>query len=246
MFACLGGVAVVMAVLLLYPYSIEDLINGLRANAQLIVGRSGGGLFTYYIRSDFLPLWGISIFVMVIAVCVKKPTYLLVLPFIWYFGLRVPPTNYNLMPVMVGTMLFGHHFMSNVWRSVAIISLLVPAVLGLGQLSLRDVLSVAAYPDSYAKSKDLMDDMIVNGPPIVTAPEFSVFTNPQLVAVAGADASQAIKASDGHRRAAIVADNGSQGRCPDGTNEVGPKPKSQQLLMFKSSGSWAVHVCYTQ
>jgi hypothetical protein len=244
--ALLGALAVVSTVLVLYPFPVMDLLNGLQANARLIAGRSDGGIFTYYIRSDFLPLWGLSILILVTAACINRPVYLLVLPFIWYFGIRVPPTNYNLMPVAVATMLLGYRLMSPFWRPIAMVSLLVPAGLGLAQISLRDILSLAAYPDSYARSQMLMDDMIAHGPPIIAAPDFAIFTNPELTAVTGKDPGQTVEIAGNSKLAVIVADNGSQGKCPNGTISAEPDRQSPQLFIFKSSSSWAVRVCYTE
>jgi hypothetical protein len=243
--ALAGALAVVLVVLLVYPFPVEDFLDGLQANARIIGARSEGSLFTYYIRSDFLPLWGLSIVTLVIAVSLKRPAYLLTLPFIWYFGIRVPPTNYNLMPIAVGTMLLGYPLMSRFWQSAAMVSLLMPAVLGLVQISARDILSIEAYPDSFARSQMFMANMITHGPRIIAAPEFSVFTNPPLEAVAGKDPRRSAEFGGNHGLAVIVADNGSQGKCPEGTI-LSTSDQSPRLLIFRSSSSWAVRVCYTE
>ncbi|MGP0094525.1 MAG: hypothetical protein ACLPKB_31950 [Xanthobacteraceae bacterium] len=244
--ALAGALAVVLVVLLVYPFPVKDLLDGLQANARIVGGRSEGSLFTYYVRSDFLPLWGLSIVTLVIAVSLKKPAFLLTLPFIWYFGIRVPPTNYNLIPVAVGTMLLGYPLMSQFWRSAAMVSLLVPAALGLAQISARDIFSIFAYPDSFARSQMVMANIIAHGPRIVAAPEFAVFTNPSLEAVAGKDPRRSAELGSNHGLAVIVADNGSQGKCPDGTILSALDQQSPRLLIFRSSSSWAVRVCYAE
>lgn len=239
-----GGLSVLIVVALLYPFPIADLIVGMRANANIISGRQDGDLFTYYIRSDFLPLWGVSIVVLIAAVSVRRPVFLLLVPLIWFFGVRVPPTNYNLVAIAVAASLMGYSLMSRAWKTATIAALLIPAMAGLIQLSLRDYLSVRAYPDSFARTRAMTRALVASGRPIVAAPAFAILTNPELDAEAG---RKPLVPSDPTFRPGlteIVADNGSQGKCPAGASSTDAQPSG--LFVFNSSSSWAVRVCETQ
>jgi hypothetical protein len=239
-----GGLSVLIAVALLYPYPIIDLIVGLRTNAGIISGRQDGNLFTYYIRSDFLPLWGISIVVLVVGVSVRRPAFLLLIPLIWFFGMRVPPTNYNLVAIAIGASLMGYSLMSPTWKMAAIASLLIPAIAGLTQLSLRDYLSVRAYPDSFARTREATRVLIASGRPIITAPPFAILTNPEIGAMAGRKPPVPSDPTFHPGLTEIVADNGSQGKCPAGASPTDARLSG--LFLFNSSSSWAVRICETQ
>jgi hypothetical protein len=229
---------------LLYPFPIKDLIAGLAANADVTITRSDGnpisGLFLYYIRSDFLPFFGITIILLFLSLLRSVPLILLVLPFVWFFGFKAPPTNYNLMPLAVGMMLLGYPLMSQRWRSVAIAALLVPATLGLSQLTLRDALSARAYPDSYNQTLALMNKLLSGNRPLIRTPPFTIFMNEALVKIASNTFPDFSKANLGGSLIA-VADNGSRRQCPPGSKAIDrDTPKS---FLFNSSSSWAVGLC---
>ena len=239
-----GALAALLAFVLLYPFPIKDLMAGLAANAHVTVNRSDGslisGLFFYYIRSDFLPLWGISLILLIISLLRATPAIALVLPFIWFFGFRAPPTNYNLVPLTVAMALLGYPGISVRWRPIVVLSLVVPAILGLSQLTLRDAISAAAYPESYTRTQALMDKLLADRWPIIRSPPFTIFMSPELIHVA----SNSIPAlTGGHLRGAIiiVADNAYRRECPAGSDPI-DKDRTR-IRFFNSSSSWAVGIC---
>jgi hypothetical protein len=241
----LAGAAMGFAILvLLYPFPIKDLFAGLAANADVTVTRTDGnwmtGLFLYYVRSDFLPLFGVTIILLFFALLRAAPLILLLVPFIWFFGLKAPPTNYNLMPLAIGMMLLGYPLMSRTWRTIAIAAFLIPAILGLSQLTLRDALSARAYPDSYNQTNALVNKLLSDNKSLIRTPPFTIFMNPALVKIAD---NRFPDLSKDHLRGAriVVADNGSRRQCPPGSTAI--NQDISKIFLFNSSSSWAVGLC---
>ncbi len=243
-FVLIGAAVGFAAFVLLYPFPIRDLIAGLAANANVTVTRTDGslinGLFLYYIRSDFLPLFGITVILLVVALLRTAPIVLLMVPFIWFFGMKAPPTNYNLMPLAIGLMLLGYPLMSRSWRSITVAAFLVPAALGLAQLSLRDAISAKAYPNSFDRTQALVNKLLSEDKPLIRTPPFTIFMNPGLVKIAN---NTFPDVSSEHLRGALiaVADNGSRRQCPQGSRAIEPDP--QKIFLFNSSSSWTVGIC---
>lgn len=90
--------AVQLALWVVYPFPVVDLLQGLSIQGRTFAQRTDGDVFTYWIRSDFFPLFGLA-FAWAYAMCVvRKPALLLMLPLWWFYGFRVPPAYYNLVP----------------------------------------------------------------------------------------------------------------------------------------------------
>jgi len=244
-FFLIGALGAVVIVFLLYPYSFGDWLTGIRVQAQFNVNRSDGDIFTYYIRSDFLPLWGLSIILMIGVASVRNLKYLLLLPFIWYFGLRVPTTSYNLLTTLVLVFLQDYPVMSHRQRVLTSALLLLPGLLGLAQLSARDAVSMALYPDSFDQSRSIIAQSIAEGHSIVGLPGSAIFTNPELHAALTAQVPPRSESDRGlSDKILIIGDNGSGGKsCPEGTTLINPQPKKPWWFLFKSSSSWAVNLC---
>ncbi len=93
-------------IMMTYPYPIIDLIEGLLLQGSHLSSRNDGDFFTYYIRSDFLPLFGAT-FVLYFYLALKRTlTFALLLPFIYFYGLKAPPTFYNLLPLYIAIILY--------------------------------------------------------------------------------------------------------------------------------------------
>jgi hypothetical protein len=239
-----GALVGLLVFVILYPFPIKDLIAGLGANVHVTASRSDGslinGLFYYYVRSDFLPLWGISFILLLVSLAGSAPAIVLAIPFIWYFGFRAPPTNYNLMPLTVALVLLGYSRISIPWRPIVALSLVTPAILGLSQLSLRDAISSTAYPNSYESTRALMSRLLSKQWPIIRSPPFTIFMSPALVDIAS---NSIPDLKGGHLRGAIVVvpDNGYGRKCPPGSNAV--DEDHPKIRFFNSSSSWAVGIC---
>ena len=84
-----------------YPFPLADLLHGLSLQGQSFASRDDGSLFIYFLRSDFFPALGLAMLAAFALAAWRRPALLLLLPLIVYFGLRVPPAFYNLVPLFV-------------------------------------------------------------------------------------------------------------------------------------------------
>lgn len=89
------------AIAAFYPFPLVDLLHGLSLQGQSFATRDDGSVFIYYLRSDFFPALGLAMLAAFGLAAWRKPALLLLLPLIVYFGLRVPPAFYNLVPLFV-------------------------------------------------------------------------------------------------------------------------------------------------
>lgn len=146
------ALSVNLALWALYPFPVMDLMQGLAEQGRTFAQRNDGGLFNYWVRSDFFPLLGLA-FVLVYGLCViANRRLLLLLPLLWFYGFRVPPTYYNLVPLF-GAMLLSlwmpHTALEGTRREHAkrwvLLLCTVLALGGLAQSALRDLGSWVQY-----------------------------------------------------------------------------------------------------
>ncbi len=180
----LGGFSVTFIVLsMLYPFPLVDLLTGLSNQARRLSGSGGAGedSLDYYVATHFLPFW-FALFLAAFAVCCRRtPWLLLMTPVLWWFGPRVPPTNYiliSLLPVVVSVA------MNAPGRRVSILfpaACLVVGLVGAAQGLVRDGLTIAQYGNSFAETSTLIDrDARSNDFTIGLLPSFVFLTNPSL------------------------------------------------------------------
>ena len=144
--------AVQLSLWAVYPFPVVDLLQGLSLQGRTFAQRADGDVFTYFIRSDFFPLFGLA-FAWAYAMCVvRKPALLLMLPLWWFYGFRVPPAYYNLVPPFGAMLLWlwwpGAQSPTR-WYPQARVVLLGLCVMlagaGLAQSVVRDGVSLVRY-----------------------------------------------------------------------------------------------------
>lgn len=244
----LGAVIVTVAVLCWYPYPLADLIGGVITQAKIIAGRSDGDIWTYFVRSDFVPLFGLVFGLVYIMAVSQSYWYLLLAPFIWWFGLRVPPTWYNVTPVIVLIYLNIYSALGQRARNTIAVSLGLCGITGLIQSDMRDAITVAVAPASYARTRSEVSELEIAHRNIVAGPLFLALTNPEI--------TFSVIDGEWHPKLApmpsamtsnirLFAENGSRGtRCPPKTYEDGPLPPSVGgWPFFKSTSGWSVFGC---
>jgi len=158
-----------------------------------------------------------------------------------------------LVPATVATMLLGYQYLATRWQTAVVSLMLATGVLGIAQLTVRDAVSLNAYPDSFTNTQSVIASLLTKKSNIVTAPGFVVFTNPELTSVAGKELTLR-KRDDWSRKVLIFSKGGSHragsssgdSPCPDGTAETGTASHKRQLFVFNSSSSWAVDICAGQ
>lgn len=172
----------------LYPFSIYDHINFLIKNAQYLNTKIPSDIFTYYIRSDFFPLFGFA-FVIVYGflIYLKKRFLLLCFP-IYYFGLRFPETSYNLVPLYISLIYYINNTLwnkldkktkplLNVFNYYLLIVFFVAAV-GVFQGIARDIFSKINYNASPESIQKIYKDLILQDKEICKVPDFfTLFLN---------------------------------------------------------------------
>jgi len=245
----IGAIPTLAVVFSLYPYHLGDWLVGIELQGQFINGRSDGDIFTYYIRSDFLPLWGFSLALMMAIGVFLNLRYLLLLPFVWYFGFRVPTTSYNLLTTVTLIFLQAYPLMSRRLRGVAAVFLLVPGLLGLVQISARDAVSIVLYHDSFNQTRATIGDLVARGARITEAPFFTFLSNPEIYDLSGKGfpviASPHSEGGTAPSDAILISqDSGSGAKtCPQGTTSMNAPPQRPWWLLFNSSSSWAINRC---
>lgn len=243
----------------LYPFPLADLLQGLSMQGQSFRDRSDGSLFIYFIRSDFFPLFGMA-FVLVFGLsALRRPALLALLPLIWFYGVRVPPAYYNLVPLFVVMLLDlllapTHHHSpdavsatqtSRAAHAALWVSALL-AVLGLSQSVTRDVVSRLQYRSTLAEAQRHLRSMEKQGLTACALPAFLALAEPAQAFApsmspqwAACDLSPEAVRRDlvlhGHWRARPDAAD-----CQALLNPPGPKWLS---ALFNSDSGYSVVIC---
>ncbi|GEM_PF-6955067 len=183
--------------LLLYPFPIADHFAGLLQQATKVAGTRdpGGDLQTYFIRSDFFPLFGIAFFSCYFFLSLRNKALLLLCP-IWYFGLRAPTHAYNMVPIFAAFLyqifLIGSQksrdIASAAWfgriqigviralkidlATVLFLFVATLAALGVTQGVARDLISIYKYEATHQSSKQIYEELVKNGNNICEVPGF--------------------------------------------------------------------------
>jgi hypothetical protein len=138
----------------LYPFPLMDLVEGLRQNASLIFSRGVyDDFWTYYGVTHFAPLWALLFSAALLILLQKNLWLLLILPFLWWFGPRVPPTNYNLIALLPVVVILGIASCGKKGSALLAVGVLGVGAIGLAELSLRDIATVLSN-NSYYESRD--------------------------------------------------------------------------------------------
>jgi hypothetical protein len=104
---CGAAIIVISLTLLLYPFPLTLWLEGLRRHGSMIASRSDSGLLLHYWFFDpFNPLQGLIIvggLLTLLFISLKRriahaaPALALTILAVWSFGVRIPPTAYNVM-----------------------------------------------------------------------------------------------------------------------------------------------------
>lgn len=172
----------------LYPFNIYDHINFLIKNAQYVNTKIPSDIFTYYIRSDFFPLFGFAFIILFgFLIYLKKRFLLLCFP-IYYFGLRFPETYYNLVPLYISLIYYINNILwgeldrktkplLNIFRYYLLIVFFV-ATVGLSQGIARDLFSKINYNASPESIQKIYKDLILRNKEVCEVPDFfTLFLN---------------------------------------------------------------------
>ena len=236
----LSGTSAVTLLLMWYPYSPADLIAGIGLQAKLLLGRDEGGLLWYYVLNSLLPLWGALLLAAWWLAFAKNRLFIALVPVLWFFGPRLPPTYYNLVPICFALML-----LACVWSSrraanvLAAFSLLV-AVSGLALLTARDLLTIATYGDTFEHTRVSIERLAVGGANFGPLPYFVALTNPALrITDPGAPTRPGLTGGGAVSAYAV------NGRPTSPCGGAGPPVslKIGSLKVFNTNSGWMIYVC---
>ena len=239
----IGYAVAVAAFLALYPFPLQDLAQGILLQARRLVGRSDGSVLSYYVLFPLLPGWSFLLVAAGTVVARRMPLIVLMLPVFWFFGPRVPPTFYNLIPSCVLLLLiasgWSSRFVANLLGSA---SFIVGAV-GLTLLCTRDVLTIARYGDTFRSTSSEVTQWEARGAHIGTAPAFLSLTNPELH-VTDPNAPQPAAGALDRDSIDLYAVNGRPiSPCPLGPVAPGVSLAIGNTALFNSNSGWMVYVC---
>jgi hypothetical protein len=240
----IGYITAVALLLAWYPFPIADLIKGLAYQAKVIVGRSDGSLWAHYIASPFFPLWGLLL-VCSLVICIRRrPLLALALLPLWFFGPRVPPLSYNLIPICFVLVLLSIEWSSQrIGQRLGAACLIIGAS-GLALLTARDVLTIIEYGDTFHETAGLVADIGGQGISIGEAPPFLTLTNPELKFTMP-KSLPAVPAAAVTPTVDLYAVNGRPiAPCADGISPPSVWLTLASVKVFQSNSGWLVYRCH--
>ena len=235
-----GAIAAVLLLFWIYPFPAADLFGGILLQARKLIGRGDGGLASYYLLLPSLPAWGLLLLGTAALVARQRPMLLLIAPVAWFFGPRVPPVFYNLIPLCVLLVAFClATYPARIAGYVGMASLLVGAA-GLGFVSLRDVLTVHRFGDTFPQTRTQVAELAASGAHLVHVSSIVALTNPELEITNPRRVPA--PAGDSADELSIVAVNGApRPPCAAAARDVSLSLGSVRL--FNSNSGWMIHVC---
>jgi hypothetical protein len=240
-----SGALVTLAVLLaLYPFPVVDLVNGIRLQAVRLIGRSDGSLGGYYVLNPALPGWGLLLAAAAAMAVRRRPMWLLLVPVMWFFGPRVPPVYYNLVPLTVVLLAFALESAPPAAAARLGFAALAVGALGLGFATTRDLLTAHGYGNTFEATRARVAALAHTGHRFVAVAPMIALTNPDLrltdpTAAAARSNAAADPAVD------LYAVNGMpHPPCPVHPPDDGPFSLSiVGRRVFNSNSGWMIYVC---
>jgi hypothetical protein len=176
-----------LLIVYLYPFNVYEHINFLIKHTHFLNTKISSDFYTYYIRSDFFPLFGFSFFfILVFLFYLSKRFILLCFP-IYYFGIRFPETYYNLVPLYISIIYYINYILSekfnkkslllNIFKYYLFLVFFI-SIIGLSQGLLRDLVSKLNYNSSLVSTKKIYNDLIADNNEVCEIPSFfTLFLN---------------------------------------------------------------------
>jgi hypothetical protein len=241
----IGYAAAVAALLALYPFPLQDLAHGILLQARRLIGRSDGSVLSYYVFLSLLPGWSFLFVAAGTVVARRMPLFVLMLPVFWFFGPRVPPTYYNLIPSCILLLCIACG-----WSSQFVANLLggascIVGILGLTLMCTRDVLTIALYGDTFRTTSAEVRQWEAHGTHFDTAPPFLSLTNPELHMTDPGEAPRAAVALDKDSIDLYAVNGHPISPCPadPAAPSVSVSLGIGNTTLFRSNSGWMVHVC---
>lgn len=245
-----------------YPFPLPDLLQGLAQQGRTFAGRSDGSSFNYLIRSDFFPLFGMLFAAVFLLALRWRLRLLLLLPLLWFYGWRVPPTYYNLVPVFCWLLLAlllqekpsaaplpprritGEHWLCGVLLTAALLG-----VAGLLQSVLRDANSWVQYGGTRSAAQARFQALTAQGyVACEVPPHFTLMLPADAFAASHAPRLRACDAAPAAQRRDLVPAVAMKQREDASACEPWPARKGLPGIerLFRSDSGYSFHVCPAQ
>ena len=225
----------------IYPYTLVDYINGIWGNrgtwqAGTKIERLND-LYTYYIYpAKFTPFWGLLFFFIILSHIYKNYYFLAVLPFIYFFGIRMPMSNYVLLGITPFLLLCRHNFVFKLQKNFLILLLTLTVILGFAQYLSRNLLTIYFFHNELKNTKIFIDQNINK---INYIPAFGFMINKELKL-----RNEEIKSYLHKPTIDVWSVNGIKNPCPD--NILNYKDNAINLFgkkIFNSNAGYGIWVC---
>lgn len=243
-----------ICLLYIYPYSLYEYIYGLwehksalESSYSLLEGGVNYTFFknleTYYLKTNFLPFFGILFLFIYFFLILEKKLLFITLPFVFFFGPNTPSSNYiliSLTPLLLILLMTLKVSLNSNLKHLNFIFLLtlIVSTLGLSQYFLRNTLTAIQFGDEISKTKKFL---LQNKDKILIYPGFSFMLDKDFkyVALGNANADQ----TDFHLK--IFSANGSRINCTssknidDNTHQI----KIFSRKIFNSNSGYGIWFC---
>ena len=243
-----------ICLLYIYPYSLYEYIYGLwehksalESSYSLLEGGVNYTFFknleTYYLKTNFLPFFGILFLFIYFFLILEKKLLFITLPFVFFFGPNTPSSNYiliSLTPLLLILLMNLKVSLNSNLKHLNFMFLLtlIVSTLGLSQYFLRNTLTAIQFGDEISKTKKFL---LQNKDKILIYPGFSFMLDKDFkyVALGNANADQ----TDFHLK--IFSANGSRINCTssknidDNTHQI----KIFSRKIFNSNSGYGIWFC---
>lgn len=236
-----AGILAMAVFAFIYPFPIIDLIKGISLQASMISSRSHeDGFINYYLLAHFLPGWAL-VFVFSLFFIIREKMWLVItLPFLWWFGPRVPATNYNLIALLPLCLVMALRLKNDRIRIPLAILAFGVGTVGLSQQSLRDGLTLLQRGSGIEESRRMLEaDLNNKSVEIVNADGLvHILVNPKKIARSSKKESP-IKVS--YRQMSGL----SQSPCPEQQSTF-PGLMLHKKSIFNTPSGWQFYRCVAE
>lgn len=231
----------------IYPYTFFDYLEGLSNNSGTWVNGTKinwlNDFYTYYIKSNFTPLWSIT-FILVLFSSIQNNYFVLIsLPFLYFFGPRTPLCNYVLIGILpfllvsqYSLIIKKNNLFFKIRKKIFLIFITITVFIGFSQYFSRNVLSIYFFYDELNKTKNFLSRNLND---IRHIPPFGFMINEKLKL-----SNSEIKSYDLNPSLDVFSVNGLRNPCPENNlNFTDPSIYLFNKKIFNSNAGYGIWIC---
>ena len=242
-----GFLFIFLVLTYIYPYTFFDYLEGLSNNSGTWVNGTKinwlNDFYTYYIKSNFTPLWFIT-FILVLFTSTQNNYFVLIsIPFLYFFGPRTPMSNYVLIGILPFLLISQYSLIikeSNLFfeirKKIFVIFITLTVLIGFSQYFSRNVLSIYFFYDELDKSKNFLSKNLND---IRHIPPFGFMINEKLKL-----SNAEIKSYSLNPSLDVFSVNGVRNPCPgNNLNFTDPSIYLFNKKIFNSNAGYGIWIC---